>query len=154
MTALSDYMESGLLHHVFRGISFPKPSNVSIALCSGVPADSDNGSSIPELPLEINGSGTGYSRYSIGDPAVSGNAFWNYASDDHAAGSGLIKNSSTLLLGTALLDWGWVSGIALVDSPDHGSGNLLMYAELGQPRIIYQGDSPKFDSATLQIKFK
>lgn len=154
MTALSDYMESGLLHHVFRGQTFPKPANVAVALCSGVPVDSDTGSTIPELPMTINGSGTGYSRYNLGEPASSGNAVWEYNLDDHNAGSGMIKNASTFIFDTALLDWGWVSGIAIVDSGDYGTGNLLMYAELGKPRVIYQGDSPKFDTSTLQIKFK
>ena len=154
MTALSDYLESGLLHHVSRGQEFPKFSGVAVALCSGVPAESDDGSTIPELPSGINGSGTGYSRYNLGDPVDSGNYFWEYNIDDHNAGSGLIKNDVTLLFDTALLDWGWVSGIAIVDSGDYGVGNLLMYAELNNPRIIYQGDSVKFDSSTLQIKFK
>lgn len=154
MTALSDYMESGLLHHVFRGQDFPKPENVAIALCSGVPQDSDTGVTIPELPTGINGSGTGYSRYDLGDPATLGDTFWTYDSADHAAGSGLIKNTSTFIFGTALLDWGWVSGIAIVDSGEYGSGNVLMYSELGNPRIIYQGDAPKFDGSQLQIKFK
>lgn len=154
MTALSDYMESGLLHHVFRGQDFPKPENVAIALCSGVPQDSDTGVTIPELPTGINGSGTGYARYDLGDPSILGDAFWTYDSADHAAGSGLIKNTNTFIFGTALHDWGWVSGIAIVDSGEYASGNLLMYAELGNPRIIYQGDAPKFDASQLQIKFK
>jgi len=154
MTALSDYMESGLLHHIFRGGSFPKPSNVAIALCSGVPVDSDTGVTIPELPTGINGTGTGYSRYDLGDPSTLGDAFWSYDINDHNAGSGLIKNDSTFIFGTSLLDWGWVSGIAIVDSGEYGSGNLLMYAELGNPRVVYLGDAPKFDASQLQIKFK
>jgi hypothetical protein len=154
MTALSDYLESGLLHHVFRGQTLPKFGGVAIALCSGVPSDSDTGETIPELPSGINGSGTGYKRYNLGDTVASGDYFWEYNIDDHNAGSGLIKNDVTLLFDTALLDWGWVSGIAIVDSGDYGVGNLLMYSELNNPRIIYQGDSVKFDSSTLQIKFK
>lgn len=154
MTALSDYLESGLLHHVFRGQELPKFSGIAIALCSGVPSESDTGATIPELPSGINGSGTGYSRYNLGKTTASGDYFWEYNIDDHNAGSGLIKNDVTLLFDTALLDWGWVSGIAVVDSGDYGVGNLLMYSELNNPRIIYQGDSVKFDSSTLQIKFK
>jgi len=154
MTALSDYLESGLLHHVFRGQEFPKFGGVAIALCSGVPVDSDDGTTIPELPTGIAGDDTGYRRYNLGSPTDSGNYFWEYNINDHNAGSGLIKNDVTLLFDTALLDWGWVSGIAIVDSGDYGTGNLLMYSELSNPRVIYQGDSVKFDSSTLQIKFK
>ena len=154
MTALSDYMESGLLHHLFRGTAFPKPENIALALCSGVPQDSDTGSTIPELPTGINGSGTGYSRYNLGDPSSLGDSAWNYDINDHNAGSGQIKNLETWIFNTALIDWGWVSGIAVMDSGEHGTGNLLMYAELGNPRIIYQGDAAKFDSSQLQIRFK
>lgn len=154
MTALSDYMESGLLHHMFRGETFPKPTNIALALCSGVPKDSDTGVTIPELPTGINGSGTGYTRYDLGNPSSLGDDKWDYNVDDHAAGSGQIKNATTWIFNTALVDWGWVSGIAVVDSGDHGVGNLLMYAELGNPRIVYQGDAAKFDASQLQIRFK
>lgn len=162
MTAFSDYLESGLLHHVFRGESFPKPANIAIALCSGVPVDSDtgisnyaNGGPLPELPSgDAEGNDTGYRRYNLSSPAGSGNDVWNYSQQDHNAGSGLIKNANTLLFPTALTDWGWVSGIAIVDSGEYGVGNMLMYAQLNNPRVIYQGDSVKFDLSTLQIKFK
>jgi hypothetical protein len=162
MTAFSDYLESGLLHHVFRGQDFPKPANVAIALCSGVPSDSDTavskytyGGPLPELPSgDSDGNDTGYARYDLGDPSTAGDDFWTYAQADHDEGSGLIKNTNTILFNTALQDWGWVSGIAIVDSGDYGTGNMLMYAQLTNPRIIYQGDTVKFDLSTLQIKFK
>ena len=119
MTALSDYLESGLLHHVFRGETFPKFENVAIALCSGVPQDSDTGSTIPELPSgsPLDGGGntsTGYKRYSLGKPADSGNIKWAYNINDHNEGSGLIKNNETFLFENELLDCRWVTGIAIV----------------------------------------
>ena len=45
MAALSDYAESGILNLLLRGNTntFAAPSNVSIALCSGVPIDSNTG---------------------------------------------------------------------------------------------------------------
>ena len=161
MTALSDYLESGLLHHVFRGDSFPKPANIAIALCSGVPADSHTGNAkslqgtgdLPELPSGDGLVDNGYRRYDLGNPSTNGNASWLYDQDDHNAGSGLIKNNSTIVFDTALQDWGWVSGVAIVDSGEWGTGNMLMYAQLNNPRIIYQGDSVKFDLSTLKIKF-
>lgn len=162
MTALSDYLESGLLHHIFRGQTFNKPSGISIALCSGVPRESDTGASIPELPLKKDGNFTGYKRYFMDDPkantaipgTLSGNYFWSHSQADYDAGSGVIKNDRLILFPNALQDWGWVSGIAICDSGAIGSGNLLMYAQLNNPRIIYQGDTVKFDTASLQISFK
>ena len=154
MAALSDYLESGLLNHVFRNGSFPKPSSVAIALTSGVPVDFDTGSTIPELPSGINGSGTGYARILLDRTDVSGNDYWSFSASDLSAGSGLIKNAANRVFNTALLDWGWISGIAITDNGAYGSGNLLMHQQLDNPRVIYTGDSPVFDAETLQISFK
>ena len=164
MASLSDYLESGLLHHLFRGQSFPKPENIAIALCSGVPSESDTGATIPELPSGTSPTDgttqtrTGYARINLGDPSSKGNRIWDYNLDDHDAGSGLIKNADSLNFdegegSAALVDWGWVSGVAVVDSGEYGTGNLLMYAQLDNPRIIYLGDTVKFDTSTLQIRF-
>jgi hypothetical protein len=165
MASLSDYLESGLLHHLFRGETFAKPANIAIALCSGVPAESCDGNAqylggtLPELPSgDAAGNDTGYRRIDLGDPSSVGSSKWEYNLEDHAAGSGLIKNASSFLFdegdgSAALVDWGWVSGIAIVDSGEYGTGNLLMYAALDNPRIIYTGDTVKFDTSTLQIKF-
>ena len=154
MAALSDYLESGLLNHVFRNESFPKPSAIAIALTSGVPADSHTGSTIPEIPSGINGSGTGYARILLDLTNESGNDYWSFSADNLSAGSGLIKNAANRVFDTALLDWGWISGIAITDHGDYGSGNLLMHQQLDNPRVIYTGDSPVFNAETLQISFK
>lgn len=152
MPALSDYLESGILHHLFRGASFAKPTTIAIALTTGVPLDSHTGATIPEVPLTINGSGTGYARINLGNPSVSGNAMWTYDLNDHAAGSGMIKNATSLLFNTALCDWGGVSGIAILDHASHGSGNLLMHSTLNNPRFVYLGDALKFDINNLQLR--
>ena len=65
-----------------------------------------------------------------------------------------IKNSGNRVFDTALLDWGWTSGLAILDSGVYGEGNLLMHAQLDNPRVIYEGDSVVFNSETLQISFK
>lgn len=231
MAALSDYLESGLLSHVFRNTAFTRPSEIAIALTSGVPLDSDNGSTIPELPSGVlKGSNfvtTNYKRITLSNPATSGNTFWNPVGvDDITAyavsgtsnsgitsgknglyyplylnrtsantadpngnsqsyrfidfpsvtfyaplalqqtgvmvdagytryqGNGFIKNAVQLIFDTALTDWGWVSGVAIVDSSRHGSGNMLMYAQLENPRYIYTGDNIKFDTNSLEISLK
>jgi hypothetical protein len=156
MAALSDYLESGLLHHLFRSDSFQKPSGICIALTSGVPIDSDTGLTIPELPSGIDGVDTGYRRKDLGDPSSVGDAIWSFTttSDDDPKGglSGVVGNSDSITFETALTDWGWVSGVAICDSG--AGGNLLMHAELGNARKIYIGDSVKFDTDTLQISLR
>jgi len=154
MAALSDYLESGLLNHVFRNESFPKPSAIAIALSSGVLQDSDTGATIAELPTGIDGTGTGYARILLDLTNESGNDYWSFSSDDLDAGSGIIKNAANRVFDTALLDWGEVVGIAILDSGVYGEGNLLMHSSIDNPRTIYEGDSVVFNTETLQISFK
>ena len=154
MAVLSDYLESGLLNHVFRGQTFAKPTSLAIALTSGVPSDSMTGTTINELPTGVNGSGTGYARVGMGSPSETGDEKWSFTDADFAAGSGMIRNSGQIVFNTALLDWGWVSGVAILDEATIGSGNMLMHAELTNPRVIYIGDNVKFDMDTLEISFK
>lgn len=231
MAALSDYLESALLNHLFRGSSFPKPSSIAIALTSGVPLDSDTGSSLPEIPSGVTKGvsfvTTNYKRLALGNPATSGDTIWNAVGVDSVTafsvsgtsisgvtsglngyyhplylssgtaiandnlgqtdayrfrqfpnvvfysaknifqsgvaqnpgytlyeGNGFIKNSSQLVFDTALQDWGWISGIAVVDSSIYGSGNVLMYAQLSNPRYVYTGDNIKFDLNSLEISLQ
>lgn len=231
MAALSDYLESALLNHIFRNVNFPKPSSIAIALTSGVPLDSDNGTNIPELPSGVskgaNFVSTNYKRLHLGNPSTSGNNIWNSVGTDDTTtfhvygtsssgttagtsgyfyplylnqttaqsydnlgisstyrfvqfpnvtfyapdslkqigasgnpgytqyeGNGFIKNSSQLVFDTALTDWGWISGIAIVDTQTYGSGNVLMYAKLSNPRYVYTGDNIKFDINSLEISLQ
>ena len=224
MAALSDYLESQLLNHIFRNNSFSKPQNISIALTSGVPQDTDTGATIPELPSGVfrgsNFVSTNYKRFTLGPPATSGDTTWNAVGVDNATvftvfsqepnhsgyfyplylnetsannadiagvsqlytfsktfpgvnfyapvsidvsgsptnpgytlyeGNGFIKNTNQIIFNTALTDWGWVSGIAILDNANTGSGNLLMYAQLDNPRYVYTGDNIKFDINSLEI---
>ena len=154
MAALSDYLESGLLHHVFKRQSFPKPAKICIALTSGIPLDYHTGSTIPEVASGDGVTSSNYSRVDLGNPLEHGHEKWSYSTEDHAAGSGIIRNMGQIVFATALTDWGWVSGIAITDHATVGSGNLLMHAELTNPRLIYTGDNVKFDIDTLEISFK
>lgn len=231
MAALSDYLESGILTHLFRTNEFPKPSKITIALTSSIPKDNDTGSTIPEIPASVtigsNTVNTNYSRIDLGNPSQVGDNKWNrtgfddltafavFSEDDgHSGyfyplylteasaeandtnapnnatsadpyefsefpgitffaphsiatsgdtsnpgymlyeGNGFIKNSEQLVFDTALTDWGWVSGVAILDSENHQQGNLLMYAELNNPRYVYTGDNIKFDINALEISLK
>jgi hypothetical protein len=69
-------------------------------------------------------------------------------------GNGFIKNSVQFIFNTALTDWGWVSGIAIVDDSQYGSGNILMFSELSNPRYVYTGDNIRFDINSLEISLQ
>lgn len=233
MAALSDYLESGLLSHIFRDTAFPRPSTIAIALTSGVPIDSDTGLTIPELPSGtrsgFNFVPTNYNRIVLGPPATSGDKTWSSVGVDTSTaysvsgtrhdnipgyfyplyltpsaanssstagggtgsnlsitfkefpsvlffapaggnifqsgvsaqssyqsyeGNGFIRNKNQLVFNTAITEWGWVSGIAILDHECIGSGNLLMYAKLNNPRYVYLGDNIRFDANSLEISLK
>lgn len=227
MAALSDYLESGILKQIFLSGVFVKPTNISIALTSGVPNGSQDGSNIPELPSGTSEGSTGYARVSLGDP--NNNIYWNAVGKDDSSrfkiyqdktdpnisgyfyplyitqsvandisqngnstartfedfpgitlyspdtgsnayqsgvsidpgtsytlydGNGFIKNKTEIVFNTALTDWGYISGVAILDSYVYGSGNLLMFSQLSNPRQIFIGDNIKFDVNSLEISVK
>ena len=231
MAALSDYLESGILAHIFLGQEFSRPDNISIALTSRVPLDTDTGENMPELPSgDFKGAAfvdTGYRRFSLGSSITDGASKWHqvgidnltafqvnssesansgyfyplylstskaetesttapkasvpfifpdtfpgvtfygpdgvFTSGDYAStdpgyveyeGNGFIKNQNQLTFDNANTDWGFISGVAVMDSEFVGSGNILMYAQLQNPRNIFTGDSIKFDSSSLEISLK
>lgn len=235
MAALSDYLESGILKHIFFGETFTSPSNISVGLTSTVPTDTDSGQTIEELPSgAFKGASfvdTGYRRINLGN-STDGNNVWNqigidtttafqvnssesgvglppnsgyfyplyldsakavsestesvqaateytftethpgvvfygpdgvvvsgdYSSTDPGYieydGNGFIKNKNQLAFPTANVNWGFISGIVITDSEFVGSGNVLMYSELQNPRNIFTGDSIKFDTNSLEISLK
>ena len=69
-------------------------------------------------------------------------------------GNGFIQNQGQITFGPALSDWGWISGVVIADSGGYQGGNVLMFASLENPRLIYTGDSIKFDARSLEISLK
>jgi len=225
MAALSDYLESGLLHHVFANQPFPMPSSISVALLSNPARDFDGGNTIVEIPSGNVSGITGYSRVNVGSLSDA----WRFASDadnvsfavsgtrnnagtgsgvtglfypvyltqgraggstaqvvrfsqfpnitfyfasgaNNVYGSGTTIGSNTnyntypvpsrylvnkyqIVFPTALQDWGFVSGVAVLDNSTYQSGNLLMYSTLSNPRLVFAGDNIRFDAESLQIVF-
>jgi len=157
MTALSEYLQSRVQKAFFHGQTLELPSNISIALTTDLAEDSQDGSSIPEVPESISRSGvidgvsgvydyeTGYSRLDICIPQINGTDHWAYTE------GGNISNVKQLVFDTCREAWGTVSGIAVLDSDVHGSGNLLFHGELEEPRRVLKGDAPKFDATVLEI---
>jgi hypothetical protein len=157
MSALSEYLQSRVQKAIFHGEPLTIPTNISIGLTSAPAQDNQDGATIPEIPETVTRSGvkegvsgeyeypTGYSRVSIGRPSVNGSGKWEYVA------GGQIKNINQIVFNTCLEDWGSVSGIVVLDSSAHGSGNLLFHGTLEKPRVVLQGDAPKYDANVLQI---
>lgn len=139
---LSNYAQSGVFNHLLRTASLTKPGTIAIALCSIPPTESSTGESMNEL------ANTGaYARY----PNASGDVFWSHGAGIGGQGSG--NNIAQVTFTQASADWGYVSGVALVDSATYGAGNIIMYGTLVTPRVVLNGDQFKFNATNLTVVF-
>lgn len=137
MGAFSNYLESGILNHIFKQVPYVAPSSLYIGLNksfivnnleSGITDEPTIGSYARQQyissgnrwanPYELNSSMATYNNYAIEFP-----------------------------LATAAI--GQVSGIFISDSP--ASGNILFFAALSSSRNIREGDQFIIPSGSLKI---
>lgn len=139
MSAMSHYLESGLIGHLFKEITFSPPTTLYIGLVGNYSSGSlESGIFSQEL------SGGAYARVSGGP----GTAYWSAP-----ATSGQTHNFQELAFPTATSDWGYVSGVFIAD----GSGtsdNILLYGQLTTAKNVTNGDTFSFASGDLDIFFK
>lgn len=150
MPSMSDYLESGMLTHLFRTDSFAKPSVIAIALCSGAVAQNDTGAL---LTKELGGGGTpgsppgGYNRQVL-NPSDA-----NWTAITQVSESGATDNVSAITFGPATVDWGTVTHIAITDNSGYGSGNVLLHGAVRTQKTVLSGDSLTIAIGNLDIYF-
>lgn len=133
--AASNYLESGVLSHVFRTDTFSKPSTIALALCSNAPTDDS---------LEEVANAGGYARQSL----TQADANWSY---QQIGGSGVVYNNDVVEFPQATASWGYVSGAAVVDSATYGEGNMLYRGSIGTARLIEENDQLRVPVSGLAI---
>lgn len=144
MSHMSDYLQSGLLVHFLRSDTIAKPSEIGIALCRNVPVDTDTGATIPEVANSNN-----YARVNMGAPA---DGDWDAIVLNGPGGSGYTANTAQIAFNQATGgDWGWVSGVAILDSATYGAGRMLWGGPLATPREIRENDTFQFPAQSLKI---
>jgi hypothetical protein len=132
---MSNYLESGILNHIFRTNSFTKPVNIAVALCSTPIADEN---AIGSAINEVANAGS-YARQLL-NPS---DANWIFGGQVN--GSGVIYNNTTISFPEATVAWGHISGIAILDSATYGGGALLFR---GTPSVV------KFIDVTDQLTIR
>ena len=60
-------------------------------------------------------------------------------------------NVSAIEFAQATADWGYISGVAIVDATGWGKGNVLLYGALTTPRIVTNGDIFRFNAGDIDI---
>lgn len=139
MAALTNYLESGLLNHIFRSTSYIAPSSLYIGLIQNFISDN-----IEQGIIDEPTSGS-YSR-----PVYNSNALnWVVPYTD---GSGLATHNKVAIeFPVASANIGDISGVFIADNSI--SGNVLFYSLLSSPRNIRQGDQFILPSGALKITF-
>lgn len=70
-------------------------------------------------------------------------------------GNGFIQNLTNITFPQAGKGgWGNIEAVAIMDSPNYGDGNILMYAALQVPKSIGEGDVVQFIPSQLEISIK
>jgi len=139
MGAFTDYAESGLLQHIFRNITFAKPTQIKIGLVSTYTAsDLEKGITTSEL------TGGGYARRTVNADATT----WiePYSSGTAQA----LHNRQDIKFPESApfsADIGNVEGVFLTDQSD----NVLFYGQLTAARNIRNGDQFVFPSGGLKV---
>ena len=139
MSAMSHYLESGLIGHIFKGITFSPPTGIYIGLVGNYNSGAlESGLFSQEL------SGGSYARVSGGP----GTTYWA-----EAVASGQTHNLSALQFPPATNDWGYVSGVFIADAGG-SEANILLYGQLDSAKNVTNGDTFSFASGDLDIFFK
>lgn len=132
MAGLSIYGRAQMLNAVYRRDLFDSAANWWIALTTIVPMAGDTGAHLAE-PAD-----PAYVRQPYGHTS----AYWD------SSGLGTIGNSQLIVYPPPTVDWGMITGWAMVDSVS-GDGNLWLVGELLTPARVIAGP----DSALVVEKY-
>lgn len=134
MSAFTDYLESALLNHVFKGVTYSKPMAIYVALFEGEPGEDDAAGTECSFP--------GYAR----KDAAAGGALetgWTSVVDEPAGGGKQTTNAKTITFdpnnGTSDVT---LTHVGLYDTATNG--NLLFWAPMEQPKVLQPGDVLSF----------
>lgn len=139
MGALTNYLESGLINHVFRGSSYSAPSTLYIGLVKSFVSESIE-SGVVDEPTTGNYSRQAYTSNGTNwiAPYTSGTALMTH-------------NTSAIEFPVATANIGDVSGVFIADNAS--TGNILFYGQLSSSRNIRSGDQFVFSSGSLKVSF-
>ena len=133
MSDKSNYLKEGVINHLLRTNSLPKPPAVYVALFTVAP-DPDTGAGGTEV------SGGGYARVQVGPS----DAAW-----DDPVGTGVTGNTSEVVFVSPTADLGVATHFSLRDALT--GGNQLYSGALDAPRTLSTGVALKFPAGSLTV---
>lgn len=146
MSSMSDYLESGVLTHLFRTATFSKPPQLAICLATGALSDSMTGNlTLGGVSLEVANAGA-YNRQVL--DASDANWLWI---GTQVSGSGNVDNIPDITFPVATAAWGVITHVAITDSGTYNAGHLLFHGPLQIAKTVTQNDQFKFSAGNLDI---
>ena len=131
MSAFSDYLESALIGHILRGVTYTAPTTVWVSAHTADPTDAGTATET---------TGTSYARVAV----TCSTANWT------APGvGGLTDNVSAITFPTAGGSWGTITHVGIYDASS--SGNLLLSGSLSASKAITTSDTLEFAIGDLDI---
>lgn len=130
MSGLSDYLESKLIDHIFRGLAYSSPTNLYVSLHTADPVDLGS--------HEV--AGNGYARVAV--PCA--DVYW-------AKVGNVVSNNAIVTFVPPTGNWGTVTHFGLWDNSL--GGNMLLSGQLAQAKNINQADVISFPVSFLTATF-
>ncbi len=124
--AKTDYLETSMLNHVLRNVSYTSPTQPYVALYTVAPTDVGGGTEV---------TGGGYARQAV--------TFTAPAPDS-------VSNTTDVTFPIASAGWGTVVAFGIFDAAT--GGNLLYYANLTVARDVLINDQLRFPTGQLIVE--
>ena len=134
MSGFSSFTENSVLNLLFRRTAF-MPAGAYLALFTSSGGLENN---IPGSQTEV--AGAGYARVNTAN-------FGGFTLATVGSTTNVADNEFPIALG----DWGTITHIAVVDNADVGTGNVLAWGALTNPRVVYEGDAIRVRAGALNI---
>lgn len=140
VASISDYLANALLNFAFRNQSFTSPSTY-VGLATANLSDASTGATTSELAAT-----NAYARRQVN---VNGGSAPTWA----LASGGLVANSAAVDFTTATGAWSAFTAAFVADSATNGAGNVLFYDNSVTPNTVGSGDTVRFTTSNLALRF-
>jgi hypothetical protein len=138
MAGFTDYLEEGLLNHIFGGTPFSQPTDIYVALLGSVPTDPTDDAGVAAAEI----TGTDYERQLV--------SAWTVSTDVSGLTSAINDNPISFPTVPAG-GWGTVAGFGIYDTSAVQTGSLLMFGEFSFPISVGEGSTVTFQPGDLKI---
>lgn len=136
MPGFSDYTENGVLNQIFNGDAFVVPGRFLALFTSANGLEENNITGADE----VSATGTGYIRVN-----VTANGGFTTST------TGTLSNAQEFDFPIATADWTTITHAAIIDTVSNGTGNVLCWGPLVNPRVIYTGDSIRVPAGAFTV---